>query len=97
MKRGPTPLGLEIPKAGGDSQERPKAAKSVAYGKCPNHTGDRLVGLIRGGRHLYWRSHKVKTYGSERTCSASDAPLCSVPSRTVVSAETPLCPCGGRS
>lgn len=91
------PLFDNLPAAQGSSRDQPKPPRSVEFGWCPNHKGTRLTGLVRGGRHLYWRTHYVATYGSRRLCTASDAPLCSAPATRIYHGQyPPVCPCGGR-
>lgn len=79
-------------------KRRPAPIRSVAQGKCPHHTSDtsrQLTGLVRGGRHFYWKPHHVNTYGSRRMCIASDSPLCNTPAiATEPWHDTPKCPCG---
>jgi hypothetical protein len=85
------PLFTDLPTTSNHgSQEEEPAQRSVAFGRCPHHAGKGLTGIVRGGRHLYWRAHYVRTYGSYRLCTASEAPLCSVP----VDRLGPPCPCG---
>lgn len=81
-------------------RRKPGAIRSVAQGKCPHHTSDTartLTGIVRGGRHFYWKPHWVNKYRSRTMCIASDAPLCSVPALdTEPNHPTPKCPCGGK-
>jgi hypothetical protein len=89
-----TPLPFDLPPQ--QPKRRPRPIKTVAQGKCPNHVSDKgtLVGIVRGGKHLYWKPHHVNTYGSSKLCSASNASLCVVPSLSTWPArETPECDC----
>lgn len=78
-------------------RNKAKPPRSVAQGKCPHHTSDTartLTGLVRGGKHLYWKPHWVNRYGSRAICIASDSPLCSTPAiETEPNHPTPKCPC----
>ena len=85
------PLFENLPAAKGSPREQPRPTRCYQFGPCPHHTSRKLTGLVRSGRHLYWKPHYVRTYGSSRLCTASDAPLCSAP----VKRGGPLCPCGG--
>jgi hypothetical protein len=87
------PLFDNLPAVQGSSREQATPQRSVEFGRCPHHAGGGVTGLVRGGRHLYWRAHFVRTYGSRRLCIASEAPLCSAPAKGI---HQPLCPCGGR-
>jgi hypothetical protein len=84
------PLFTDLPTASSSTREEAAAQRSVAFGRCPHHSSHQLTGIVRGGRHLYWRAHYVRTYGSARLCTASDAPLCTAP----VDRHGPPCPCG---
>jgi hypothetical protein len=76
--------------------EKTPAPRSVAHGACPSHTGGlTLTGVVRGGRHFYWRLHYVRQGKGARICTASNAPLHSMPARDVIGHKTPICPCGG--
>jgi hypothetical protein len=76
--------------------ERQKTPRSVAFAACPNHPYlGKLVGLTRGGRHLYWRVHSYDSSlpGRRTICGSSSAPLCSVPAREIPGNPTVVCPC----
>ena len=75
---------------------RPPLPRSVGRAACPGHPYQYgLIGLVRSGRHLYWREHRVAQGKGFRLCRASDAPLCTMPARQVPGYTAPHCPCGG--
>lgn len=79
--------------------ERQPRPKTVARGVCPLHRFDlKLTGVVRSGRHYYWRAHTIPMGLAARPilCSASNAPLCSAPAAVVAGYPTPTCPCGGK-
>lgn len=54
--------------------------KTVAYARCPHHSGERKTGLIRASRHLVYRPHSIKTWsGASIPCKASGVALCTAP------------------
>lgn len=89
------PLFERLPRS--EPVRKAAAPKSVAFGVCPNHPWQlRLTGLVRHGRHLYWRGHSVPAARGHRPrwCTASDAPLHTVAALQMAHQPCPTCPCG---
>lgn len=58
-----------------------KRPRTVASGRCPECSGQR-VGVVRQGEHLVWREHMYTTWGGSRQlCRASNVATCVAPER----------------
>jgi hypothetical protein len=79
--------------ATGGGPRKQKAARSVAWGKCPGCTSA-STGLIPSGEHLAWRLHWIVTHGgTSLPCRTSGTHLCAVPAKARGSIEAPVCRC----
>jgi DNA-binding helix-hairpin-helix protein with protein kinase domain len=76
-------------------KRRARTVKSVAQGKCPHCTVERM-GVIRVGKHWVWRTHNKRTWsGVPMECMASGVAVCAAPERVPLDPSQPLrCPHG---
>lgn len=60
-------------------KQRGQYVKSVAQGKCPKCTREK-IGLLRQGEHIVWRHHTYKTWHNVPVeCPASGVAVCVLP------------------